>query len=104
MVSALTPGARRSTEKLVANKAADARRFPDATRRARPNRWIEPRHGQVKRGSDSWQQSRKLEPMGICGDRLSGITRTMPRGTFEQTEFPNRLDCVNCRCRNPPLG
>jgi hypothetical protein len=39
-----------------------------------------------------------------CCERLNGITRTMPRGTFEQTEFPNQPDCLNRRCRNLPLG
>jgi len=37
-------------------------------------------------------------------ERLNGITRTTPRGSFEQTEFPNHLGCRNRRCRNLRLG
>jgi hypothetical protein len=42
-------------------KRPDARRFPDDTRRARPNRWIEPTHGHIKGENDSWQKSHRLE-------------------------------------------
>ena len=37
--------------------------------------------------------------MRCCG-RLNGIMPTVPQGSFEQTEFQNRLDCRIRRCRN----
>jgi hypothetical protein len=40
--------------------------------------------------------------MRFC-ESLNGITRTMPRGSFEQTEFLNRLDCRNRGYSNPRL-